>query len=227
MGITDITGQTFGNLTVIEYSGRDIYRNAQWRCKCACGGEAIASITHLRSGHTQSCGCINKQKIKNLKYSHGMAGTRLYNIWANMKQRCCDINLPSYKDYGGRGITVCKSWRQDFQAFYDWAMPNGYRETLSIDRIDNSKGYSPNNCRWVTMDIQAKNRRIRSTNKSGISGVAYKKSINKWIAGISINGKQVHIGSYSTKEEAVKARQELELAHGYTKGDIMEYVEGE
>ena len=90
---------------------------------------------------------------------HGLTGHPLYSRWNNMKSRCHNPNNPSYKDYGARGITVCDEWRNDFKAFYDWSMANGYQDDLTIDRTDNDRGYSPDNCRWVTMEVQCTNRR--------------------------------------------------------------------
>jgi len=94
-----------------------------------------------------------------MNYKHGGKGTRLYRIWQMMKNRCHNLKTPRFKDYGGRGITVCDEWKDDFRAFHDWAMANGYADHLTIDRKDNDKGYSPDNCRWTTPLVQGNNSR--------------------------------------------------------------------
>jgi hypothetical protein len=101
----------------------------------------------------------DRSGINNPNYKHGGKGTRLYSIWANMKTRCSNPKHMHFDRYGGRGITVCDEWKNDFQAFYDWAMSHGYSDDLSIDRIDNDKGYSPDNCRFIPMSIQNQNKR--------------------------------------------------------------------
>lgn len=146
----DLTGQKFGKLEVIKKSNlhnkKD--KHAYWKCKCDCGNYCIVASHHLKNGNTKSCGCLN----------NGKSHTRLYRIWTDIKCRCYRKVENSYCYYGGRGITVCDEWLQDFQAFYDWAMTNGYADNLTIDRINNDKGYSPDNCRWVTMKEQTNNR---------------------------------------------------------------------
>ena len=158
----DRTGQKFGKLTAIKYVGK-----SKWLCKCDCGNEKIIFVGHLTTEHTQSCGCLlNEKRQKGLCHRvHGLGKTRLYGIWKHMKQRCYNSNTCKYKDYGARGITVCDEWKNDFTKFYDWVMNNGYQDDLSIDRINNNKGYSPDNCRWVTSKQQANNRRKRKVNK--------------------------------------------------------------
>lgn len=150
----EISGQRYGRLIVIERAGRDKRKYATWKCQCDCGNEVIKRSYYLRRAVKPSCGCWKKEMASRLHTKHGKRNTRLYEIWKAMKQRCSNPNHAKYEYYGGKGVEVCSEWQNDFQAFYDWAMANGYADNLTIDRIDNDKGYSPNNCRWETVKNQ-------------------------------------------------------------------------
>lgn len=121
----DLTGKRFGNLLVLSRA-ESPSKQAAWLCRCDCGNETVVLGWNLRSGHTISCGCVHKTALKNgLRSTHGMIHSRLYGIWEDMKSRCFNPNTPQFKYYGSRGITVCPEWKNDFQAFHDWAMSHG------------------------------------------------------------------------------------------------------
>lgn len=153
----DLTGQTFNYLTVLHYVGQKNGRT-MWKCRCECGNEVIVGSASLKSGNTKACGCHQKDGWGTNK-THGMTKTRIYRIWRGILNRCYYHSNKYYCNYGGRGIGVCDEWKNDFQAFYDWAMSNGYSNDLTIDRIDNDKNYCPENCQWVTRTIQMNNTR--------------------------------------------------------------------
>lgn len=149
----DITGNKFGKLTAIKPVGKNKRGRYLWLCKCDCGGEKIVAQDSLHIGNTKSCGCA----VANTK--HGHSHTRMYKLWTDMKQRCYNPNTISYSYCGGRGIQVCDDWKNSFQSFADWAFSCGYGDNLTIDRIDNDKDYCPENCRWVTLQFQERNKR--------------------------------------------------------------------
>lgn len=164
----DLTGRRFGRLTVIERKGVGNDGCVTWLCRCDCGNMVVVRSRDLKSGATKSCGCYHKEHAstpprmsgeENPSYKHGQTGSKLYWIWSGMLQRCTNKNNKGFHLYGGRGIKVCEEWSNGFEAFYKWAMANGYSEGRSIDRIDGRGDYCPENCRWVDATTQSNNRR--------------------------------------------------------------------
>ena len=195
-------GEEFGKLTVLcRASGKS------WLCGCACGNEKVIAQTSLRSGRSKSCGCN--------KVTHGERYHPLYGTWGRMLQRCYNPTSVGYKDYGGRGIDVCKEWHDIHIFIHDVGeRPDG----MSLDRKDNNLGYSKENCRWATDYEQSQNQRIRNDNTSGAKGVVFDIVHTKWRAALTRNGIRKQLGRFATKEQAELAYNQAETffnTYGY------------
>ena len=188
----DMTGQRFGRLTVVERSPRKDSHASWWICKCDCGNTKEVRRACLVKGETKSCGCLNselskKRMTKNMT-KHGYYGTRLYRIWHQMKDRCYNRNAKHYSDYGGRGIRICDEWVDNPKAFIEWSLSHGYSDELTIDRTDNDKGYSPDNCRWVTGAKQQTNKR----NNVMITFLGKTQCVAEWARELHINQQLIY-----------------------------------
>ena len=198
----DLTGKKFGNLTVISKKCNK-NKNVYWNCICECGNNVEVKTSELNRGSTVSCGCYSKNRFIKENTKHDKSNTRLYKIWYGMKRRCYEEKNESYPRYGGRGITICKEWLDDFMSFYNWSMENGYSDKLSIDRIDNDGNYEPNNCRWATNSVQSRNQ----SNTIIVEIFGVKKPLAEWneIVGVSYNR------SYQRYKRGTKLFSEQEL----------------
>lgn len=222
----DLTGHRFGRLVVIREAGRDKHGKVLWLCRCLgkngddCGNEVTATTNNLNGGHTKSCGCY----ALDIRTKHGMYKCRLYRIWHQMLCRGGakqGADVRTKKDYHDRGITVCEEWLV-FENFRDWALANGYSEEKQIDRIDNDKGYCPENCHWVTPKENMNNRRNTLRLEDGTPLAIFCQKVG--IQTMTENGKVskqydriMHMYKYSHKPHPELIKRANELIALYTK----------
>lgn len=168
-------GAKFNDLTIIEEVPK---RNGirHFLCLCSCGKESIVSLHNLKNGGTKSCGCLQVKHTIKINSSHMCTKERLYKTWLNMKRRCNNSRCHEYANYGGRGISICNEWNFDFINFKSWAVNNGYDDDLTIERVDVNGNYCPENCKWIPMPDQLKNK--RTTMYLTLNGV--KKHASEW-----------------------------------------------
>jgi hypothetical protein len=220
MKLVDLTGEKFGRLTVKSKaksartkSGRSL---VSWNCICVCGEQITVLGENLKKGRTKSCGCYAKEKAvfqgktNNLKHGNNRKShsTPEYSAWQSMITRCERPKSRGYENYGGRGISVCKEWRESFERFF-WDMGIRPSDSHSLDRIDSNGNYEPSNCRWATKTEQSRNVRAAKTNSTGVKGVQKLKS-GKYKATIGVNNSSMFLGHFDTIEDATKARKQAE-----------------
>jgi len=204
--LIDLTNQKFGRLVAIEKVGIDKQRGSLWKCVCDCSNLVIVRGRHLQGNRTKSCGCLVKDRL----LKHGQTGTITYRTWSRMLERCTNKNRDGYSRYGGRGIKVCEKWLNSFNEFYKdmGEKPNG----LTLERIDNDKEYSKENCEWATPKTQARNRGLSKKNTTGVSGVSLTES-NTYRATIGVDLKAIYLGCFKTLKEATFARKCAEVKY--------------
>lgn len=157
----DLTGQRFGRLVALGPIGQTKGTQIIWECLCDCGKIHAVQSTHLRTGHTSSCGCLANELTSRRTRTHGMSRSKIHYIWVAIIQRCCNPSNKGYENYGGRGISMADEWRDSFASFYSYVSGLEHFGTpkYSVDRIDNDAGYIPGNLRWVPRVVQNRNKR--------------------------------------------------------------------
>jgi hypothetical protein len=206
----DLKDKVFGGWTVIEEAPKRVGDNRiRWVCKCICGKRATIVSYSLRHGMSKSCGCI-----KNIKVN--ISEDPLYRRWENIKARCNNPKATGYKNYGGKGIRICKRWLKSFKNFYE-DMGKDYKDGLQVDRIDNEGDYSPENCRWVTRTQNQMNKGPLSNASSSYKGVVWDKRADKWLSKFKKNGKVYCLGTFTFEKDAALAynKKALELNGEY------------
>lgn len=222
----DLTGLRFGRLVVLGLD-KVIKKNRYWLCKCDCGNVKSIQAAGLKSGATISCGCY-RDEVSRIKKKHGLSEDKSYYVWAGMRDRCKNKNSPEYKNYGARGIKVCKEWDKSFESFYNWYSSQDHFEErgYTLDRIYVNGDYSPENCRLADKHTQCANKRKTKANTSGFVGV-YKNKYG-WVARVGVNYEDYRLGTYESAEEARIARVKFLRKNNLTEyPDYYDNIEGE
>lgn len=212
----DLTGDRYGRLTVLRETQPNNSRR-RWECRCECGIVKEYFQQAILYGDTKSCGCYNLENKSGLHKAtyHGMGGHPLYGTWKKMRSRITNPDNDAYDNYGGRGLGMDKLWIERPNEFIEWAENNGWYDGcgLSLDRVDNNRGYFPDNCRFASRTEQNINQRQQKNNTSNYVGVHLNKKSGNWISRITVNKKRISLGSYKDIENAVKARQLGEIKY--------------
>jgi hypothetical protein len=206
----DLTGDKYGKLTVIELAVDEVGKKKKWRCICECGRESIVAGSNLRSGHTVACMRCRGEATSERITTHGKSKEPIYRVWESMKSRCERPEVKSFKDYGGRGISVCEEWH-DPSTFFGWAMSNGYKSGMEIDRIDVNGNYCPDNCRLVSRLENSNNK----TNNKVIEHNGEKKTLAEWARYYGVNYKNLsrNLKKGYTLDEAVNRDKTGDRTH--------------
>lgn len=196
-----LIGKRFGHLTVIKQTKRK-----SWICQCDCGNTIILNSCRLLGTEKRrpngSCGCnVKKRNGNTVKYS------RLYRAWYSMAYRCQSPLHVSYERYGAKGVTVCDEWLNSFDSFLEWALNNGYSDSLTLDRIDSTKPYEPSNCRWADYFTQEANKGIFKNNTTGYIGVTNKGNRGKYRVYVRRKGVRKYLGSFENPVDGAMARE--------------------
>lgn len=185
----DVTAQRFGRLVALEklQSSTRATKKTIWKCLCDCGNTAEINLNALRKGATKSCGCLRRELITKNNITHGKTKSPEYRCWSHIKKRCLNQNDAGWQNYGGRGITICKEWENDFQSFYAYIGPRPHSKA-SVDRIDNERGYEPGNVRWATRTEQARNTRLNRL----ITLNGKTQCLSDWAEQLGVNYQTLH-----------------------------------
>lgn len=223
MKFKDLSGLKFNHLEILYVDKSSNPKHLKYFCKCDCGKIKSISGYHVEKGKIKSCGCMRDKYIHS---THKQSKTRLYGIWTNIKSRCFNPKYHCYTIYGDRGISMCNEWKESFEPFYEWSMANGYKDNLSIDRIDNNADYCPENCRWA--DRKTQNNNKRNNHKITINGET--KNLTQWADSLGINRDEFsyRVLRYKDIEEVLRYFECKKQNKPYLKGDeIIVTVKGE
>lgn len=222
----DLIGKRFGKLVVKNLfckKDHDGHKRKWCKCKCDCGKETCVRVFDLLHENTKSCGCYKREKSSIRSRTHNLSKHKLYHVWIDIIRRCYDTKRKSYVNYGGRGITICKEWKDDAGKFINWCLDNGWKDGLTIDRINVNGNYEPNNVRFADRHIQSVNQRLSVRNKSGYKGVRRETKCLTWRSYIDVNNHEYYLGSFKSKKEALEARNRFIIENNLTEYKIQEW----